>query len=168
MLFRSAVMASQFESFKDPFIILFTMPLSFIGVIMIYLMAGKMMNVITVIGMLVLVGTIVNNGIVLVDYTNLLRKRGYELFDACVEAARNRLRPILMSTLTTVTSLIPMAFFPGETGGMTQPIGLTVLGGLTFGSLMTLFVMPTIYYIFNVKKERKAKEKEAALIAAKA
>ena len=163
-----AVMAAQFESFKDPFIILFTMPLSFIGVIMIYLMAGKMMNVITVIGMLVLVGTIVNNGIVLVDYTNLLRKRGYELFDACVEAARNRLRPILMSTLTTVTSLIPMAFFPGETGGMTQPIGLTVLGGLTFGSLMTLFVMPTIYYIFNVKKERKAKEKEAALIAAKA
>ena len=163
-----AVMAAQFESFKDPFIILFTMPLSFIGVIMIYLMAGKMMNVITVIGMLVLVGTIVNNGIVLVDYTNLLRKRGYELFDACVEAARNRLRPILMSTLTTVTSLIPMAFFPGETGGMTQPLGLTVLGGLTFGSLMTLFVMPTIYYIFNLKKERKAKEREAALIAAKA
>lgn len=162
-----AIMASQFESFKDPFIILFTMPLSFIGVIMIYLMSGQMMNVITVIGMLVLVGTIVNNGIVLVDYTNLLRKRGFELFDACVEAARNRLRPILMSTLTTVTSLIPMAFFPGETGGMTQPIGLTVLGGLTFGSLMTLFVMPTIYYIFNVKKDRKMKEREAALIASK-
>lgn len=160
-----AVMAAQFESFKDPFIILFTMPLSFIGVIMIYLMCGQMMNVITVIGMLVLVGTIVNNGIVLVDYTNLLRKRGYELFDACVEAARNRLRPILMSTLTTVTSMIPMAFFPGESGGIIQPIGLTVLGGLTFGSLMTLFVMPSIYYIFNIKKERKMKAEEAKLIA---
>lgn len=154
-----AVMASQFESFKDPFIILFTMPLSFIGVIMIYLLAGQMLNVVTVIGMLVLVGTIVNNGIVLVDYTNLLRKRGYPLYEACVEAAGNRLRPILMSTLTTVTSLIPMAFFPGETGGMTQPIGLTVLGGLTFGSLMTLFVMPSIYYIFNTNADRKAAKK---------
>ena len=104
---------------------------------------------------------IVNNGIVLVDYTNLLRKRGLTLYDACVEAARNRLRPILMTTLTTVTSLIPMALFPGETGAMTQPIGLTVLGGMTFGSLMTLFVMPAIYYVFNSSKERKAAKKAA-------
>lgn len=150
-----AVMASQFESFKDPFIILFTIPLSFIGVIMIYLLAHTMLNVVSVVGMLVLVGTIVNNGIVLVDYTNLLRKRGYALTEACIEAARSRLRPILMSTLTTVTSLIPMAFFPGETGSMTQPIGLTVLGGMTFGSCMTLFVMPVIYFIFNKKGEAK-------------
>lgn len=154
-----AVMASQFESFKDPFIIIFTIPLSFIGVIMIYLITHSMLNVISIIGMLVLVGTIVNNGIVLVDYTNLLRKRGLELYDACVEAARNRLRPILMTTLTTVTSLIPMAFFPGETGSITQPIGLTVLGGLTFGSMMTLFVMPVIYYIFNTSKERRLRIK---------
>lgn len=150
-----AVMASQFESFKDPFIILFTIPLSFIGVIFIYLITGTMLNIVSVVGMLVLVGTIVNNGIVLVDYTNLLRKRGYALKEACIESARSRLRPILMSTLTTVTSLIPMAFFPGETGSMTQPIGLTVLGGMTFGSLMTLFVMPVIYFIFNRKGEEK-------------
>lgn len=150
-----AVMASQFESFKDPYIIVFTIPLSFIGVVAIYLMTGNMMNVVSVVGMLVLVGTIVNNGIVLVDYTNLLRKRGFALEEACVEAARNRLRPILMSTLTTVTSLIPMAFFPGEGGQLTQPIGLTVLGGMTFGSLMTLFVMPVIYYNFNLKREKK-------------
>ena len=150
-----AVMASQFESFKDPFIILFTIPLSFIGVMFIYLITHTMLNIVSVVGMLVLVGTIVNNGIVLVDYTNLLRKRGYALKDACIEAARSRLRPILMSTLTTVTSLIPMAFFPGETGTMTQPIGLTVLGGMTFGSLMTLFVMPVIYFIFNKKGEAK-------------
>lgn len=162
-----AVMASQFESFKEPFIVLFTMPLSVIGVVMIYMMAGQMMNVVTVIGVLVLVGTIVNNGIVLVDYTNLLRKRGYPLYEACVEAAGNRLRPILMSTLTTVTSLVPMAFFPGETGGMTQPIGLTVLGGLTFGSMMTLFVMPIIYYIFNSGDARRA-AKKARKQAAKA
>lgn len=150
-----AVMASQFESFKDPFIIIFTIPLSFIGVIFIYFISRTMLNVVSVVGMLVLVGTIVNNGIVLVDYTNLLRKRGLPLFEACVEAAGNRLRPILMSTLTTVTSLIPMAFFPGETGSMTQPIGLTVLGGMTFGSLMTLFVMPCIYFIFNKKDEER-------------
>ena len=159
-----AVMASQFQSFKEPFIILFTIPLSFIGVMFMYLISHKMLNVISVVGMLVLVGTIVNNGIVLVDYTNLLRKRGYALFDACVEAARNRLRPILMSTLTTVISLIPMALFPGETGTMTQPIGLTVLGGMTFGSLMTLFVMPAIYYIFNRKNEKKRVAAEKELI----
>ena len=150
-----AVMASQFESFKDPYIIVFTIPLSFIGVVAIYMMTGTMMNVVSIVGMLVLVGTIVNNGIVLVDYTNLLRKRGLKLEEACVEAARNRLRPILMSTLTTITSLIPMAFFPGEGGALTQPIGLTVLGGMSFGSLMTLFVMPVIYYNFNAKREKK-------------
>lgn len=150
-----AVMASQFESFKDPFIIIFTIPLSFIGVIFIYLITRSMLNIVAVVGMLVLVGSIVNNGIVLVDYTNLLRKRGYALKEACVEAARSRLRPILMSTLTTVTSLIPMAFFPGETGALTQPIGLTVLGGMTFGSLMTLFVMPVIYFCFNKRNEKK-------------
>ena len=159
-----AVMASQFQSFKDPFIILFTIPLSFIGVMIIYLITGNMLNIVSVVGMLVLVGTIVNNGIVLVDYTNLLRKRGYALYEACVEAARSRLRPILMSTLTTVISLIPMAFFPGETGAMTQPIGLTVLGGLTFGSMMTLFVMPIIYYIFNSRGEKKRVAEEEKLL----
>ena len=100
------VMASQFESFMDPFIVLFTIPLSFIGVIAIYALNGSRLSVVTVMGVLVLVGTIVNNGIILVDYTNLLRKRGLTLEDACVKAARNRLRPILMSTLTTVISLM--------------------------------------------------------------
>ena len=150
-----AVMVSQFESFKDPFIVLFTIPLSFIGVATIYFITNTIFNVVTIIGMLVLVGTIVNNGIVLVDYTNLLRKRGMSLEDACVESARNRLRPILMSTLTTIISLIPMAFFPGEGGGMTQPIGLTVFGGMSFGSLMTLFLMPALYLLFNRKAEKK-------------
>jgi HAE1 family hydrophobic/amphiphilic exporter-1 len=104
---------------------------------------------------LILVGIIVNNGIVLVDYTNLLRKRGQNLEDACVNAAKNRLRPILMTTLTTVLSLVPMAFFPGEGSEMVQPIGQTVFGGLTFGTLMTLFLMPTLYFIFNKRGEKK-------------
>lgn len=154
-----AVMASQFESFIDPFIILFTIPLSLIGVISVYLIMGNPLNVMTAVGMLILVGIIVNNGIVLVDYTNLLRKRGLELREACIEACRNRLRPILMTTLTTVLGLIPMAFFPGEGSEMTQPIGQTVLGGLTFGTTMTLFFMPIVYYAFNRARERLAARK---------
>lgn len=150
------VMASQFESLIDPYIVILTIPLSFIGVVAIYGLTGNRLNVVTIIGMLVLVGTIVNNGIVLVDYTNLLRKRGYALEEACIQAARNRLRPILMSTLTTVISLAPMAFFPGEGSASMQPISLTVFGGMTFGSFMTLFLMPTIYFIFNNRRLKKA------------
>ncbi len=155
------VMASQFESLLDPFIVILTIPLSFIGVMIIYLITWHQLNVITIMGMLVLVGTIVNNGIVLVDYTNLLRKRGLELEEACIEAARNRLRPILMSTLTTIISLAPMAFFPGEGSQSMQPISLTVFGGMTFGSIMTLFIMPTIYFIFNNRRLKKAAKKKA-------
>ena len=155
------VMASQFESLVDPFIVILTIPLSFIGVIAIYAITGEQLNIITVMGMLVLVGTIVNNGIVLVDYTNLLRKRGYNLEEACVEAARNRLRPILMSTLTTVISLAPMAFFPGEGSSMMQPISLTVFGGMTFGSFMTLFLMPAIYCIVNSRRMKRAQKRAA-------
>jgi hydrophobic/amphiphilic exporter-1 (mainly G- bacteria), HAE1 family len=154
-----AVMASQFESFLDPFIVLFTIPLSFIGVSAIYLISRQQFSFITVMGVLMLVGVIVNNGIVLVDYTNLLRKRGYGLEEACIEAARSRLRPILMSTLTTVIALVPMALFPGEGAEMIQPISLTTLGGLTFGTMMTLFLMPTLYYIFNSRRERRLAKK---------
>ena len=159
------VMASQFESLLDPFIVLLTIPLSFIGVMAIYALTRNQLSIVTVMGILVLVGTIVNNGIVLVDYTNLLRKRGYSLDEACVEAARNRLRPILMSTLTTVISLMPMAFFPGEGSASMQPISLTVFGGMTFGSLMTLFLMPAVYHIFNSRRERIAAKKAAKLEA---
>ena len=162
------VMASQFESFLDPFIILFTIPLSFIGVVAIYKIVGEQLSIITVMGMLVLVGTIVNNGIVLVDYTNLLRKRGLELRDACIQASKSRLRPILMSTLTTVISLTPMAFFPGEGSSSMHPISLTVFGGMTFGSLMTLFLMPSIYFIVNNRRLKKAAKKKAKLEARKA
>lgn len=150
-----AVMASQFESLLDPFIVLFTIPLSVIGIVAIYLAVGSPLNIITAVGALVLVGVVVNNGIVLVDYTNLLRKREYDLEDACVEAARSRLRPILMTTLTTVLGLLPMAFFPGEGSEMTQPIGQTVLGGLSFSTTMTLFLMPVLYYIFNRYREKR-------------
>jgi HAE1 family hydrophobic/amphiphilic exporter-1 len=155
------VMASLFESFRDPFIVLFTIPLSLIGVVVIYFITGEVFNILTAVGMLVLVGVIVNNGIVLVDYTNLLRKRGLSLHNACVEAAGNRLRPILMTTLTTILGLVPMAFVPGQGSTMTAPIGKTVLGGLSFGTLMTLFLMPTIYYIMNKHSDERAARAEA-------
>ncbi|HKL87064.1 MAG TPA: efflux RND transporter permease subunit, partial [Treponemataceae bacterium] len=154
-----AVMASQFESLLDPFIVLFTMPLVVIGIVAIYSITGLQLNVMTAVGVLILVGIIVNNGIVLVDYTNLLRKRGLKLADACAEAARSRLRPILMTTLTTVLGLVPMAFFPGEGSEMVQPIGQTVLGGLSFGTLMTLFLMPVLYYGFNRIREKNTEKK---------
>jgi HAE1 family hydrophobic/amphiphilic exporter-1 len=155
------VMASLFESFRDPFIIIFTIPLSLIGIVAIYFITNEPFNVLTVVGLLVLVGVIVNNGIVLVDYTNLLRKRGLPLVEACVEAAGNRLRPILMTTLTTILGLVPMAFFPGEGSVMTGPIGKTVLGGLSFGTLMTLFLMPTVYAIMNKHSDERAAKAEA-------
>jgi HAE1 family hydrophobic/amphiphilic exporter-1 len=155
------VMASLFESFKDPFIILFTIPLSVIGIVAIYFVTGTLFNVLTAVGLLVLIGVIVNNGIVLVDYTNLLRKRGLSLHDACVEAAGNRLRPILMTTFTTILGLLPMAFFPGEGSELVAPIGKTVLGGLAFGTLMTLFLMPTIYAIMNKHSDERRARAEA-------
>jgi len=155
------VMASLFESFRDPFIIIFTIPLSLIGIVSIYLITRTIFNVLTAVGLLVLLGVIVNNGIVLVDYTNLLRKRGYSLHDACVEAAGNRLRPILMTTLTTVFGLIPMAFFPGEGSELVAPIGKTVLGGLTIGTIMTLFLMPTVYAVLNKRSDERAARAEA-------
>jgi HAE1 family hydrophobic/amphiphilic exporter-1 len=155
------VMACLFESFKDPFIIIFTIPLSVIGIVAIYLITGTTFNVLTAVGLLVLLGVIVNNGIVLVDYTNLLRKRGLPLHQACVEAAGNRLRPILMTTLTTILGLAPMAFVPGEGSEMVAPIGKTVLGGLSFGTLMTLFLMPTIYAIMNKRSDDRQAKAEA-------
>lgn len=158
-----AVMASQFESLLDPFIVLFTMPLVVVGIVAIYAITGLPLNVMTAVGVLILVGIIVNNGIVLVDYTNLLRKRGLALADACAQAARSRLRPILMTTLTTVLGLVPMAFFPGEGSEMVQPIGQTVLGGLSFGTLMTLFLMPVLYYGFNRIREKRELKKAARL-----
>jgi len=154
------VMASQFESFLDPIIILFTIPLSLIGVVLLYIATGEMFNILTAVGLIMLSGIIVNNGIVLVDYTNLLRKRGRTIKEACIEAGGNRLRPILMTTLTTVLGLIPMAFFPGEAAALVNPIGKTVVGGLTFGSILTLFLVPVVYAIFNEASEKRTVKKE--------
>lgn len=155
------VMASQFESFLDPFIIIFTIPLTLIGVIWIHYFTGENLSLFTAVGLVVLVGIVVNNAIVLVDYINLMRKRGLELTEACVVAGGNRLRPILMTTLTTVLGLIPVGFFEGEGASLVQPIGKTVVGGLTVATLLTLFLVPVLYYAFNRLSDKRKAKREA-------
>lgn len=159
-----AVMASQFESLVDPFIIFLCLPLMAVGVIWIYIMTGTDFSMFTAVGLVMLSGIVVNNGIVLVDYTNLLKERGLSIREACVQAGGNRLRPILMTTLTTILGMVPMAFFPGEGSELVQPIGLTVIGGLTINTIVTLYLAPVLYSIFNRKhKNNKLDSMEAAL-----
>lgn len=143
------VMAGQYESMKDPLINLFTIPLMVIGVVLIYFVSGQSVSMFTVLGLLMLVGIVVKNGIVMVDYTNLLRERGMGVGEACLEAGVTRLRPVLMTSLTAILGMIPLAFNSGQGGEMVKPIGLTVIGGLTSSTLMTLFLIPVIYSLFN-------------------
>jgi HAE1 family hydrophobic/amphiphilic exporter-1 len=138
------VMAGQYESFKDPLINLCTIPLMLIGVVGIYLVTGQALSMFTLAGVVMLAGVVVNNGIVLVDYINLLVGRGLPVRQACIDGGASRLRPVLMTTLTTVLGLIPMAFFPGKSAMMIQPIGLTVIGGLTSSTFITLFFIPVM------------------------
>ena len=146
------VMASQFESFKDPFIMFLTVPLLFIGVVFIHLITGSPFSMFTAVGVIMLAGIVVNNGIVLVDYINLLIGRGEKLEDACVKGGVSRLRPILMTTLTTILGMAPMAFIPGEGSELVQPIGQAVIGGLTTSTFITLFFIPAVFAAFNKKR----------------
>ena len=152
------VMAGQYESFKDPLINLCTIPLMLIGVAGIYLISGQSLSMFSLVGVVMLVGIVVNNGIVLVDYTNLLAGRGVPVRRACVEAGASRLRPVLMTTLTTILGLIPMSFFPGKSAAMIQPIGLTVIGGLLSSTFITLFFIPVLYSFINEKRGKTRKQ----------
>jgi len=149
------VMASQFESFVDPLIIFFSIPLLFIGVIWIYKLGGQAMTMFSVVGIIALVGVVVNNGIVLVDYTNTLRARGMKVREACLEAGKRRLRPILMTSLTTILGMAPIAFFPGAGADTIQPIGKTFVGGLIVSTFMTIFVTPVMYSVLNSRHDKK-------------
>ncbi|HOK86590.1 MAG TPA: efflux RND transporter permease subunit [Tenuifilum sp.] len=149
------VMASQFESFRDPFIIMFAVPVTFIGVIWAFKLIGLTLSITTFVGLIMLMGIVVNNGIVLVDYTNLLRKRGYKLYDAIAEAGRSRLRPVLMTTFTTLLGMVPMATSSGMGREAYSPLGITMISGLLVSTLITLLLVPTIYAIFH-DNERKA------------
>lgn len=153
------VMAAQFESFKDPFIIIFAVPFTLVGVVLAFLATGLTLSVTTFIGVIMLMGIVVNNGIVLVDYTNMLRKRGYTLYDAVAEAGRSRLRPILMTTLTTILGMLPMALSKGMGKEMYSPLGVTIIGGLLVSALVSLILIPAIYTSINEKSELKSANK---------
>lgn len=150
------VMASQFESLRDPFIIFFSIPFSFIGSVWILVLTGQTLSLISFIGVIMLVGIVVNNGIVLISYIGILRQRGQSISEAVTNGGMSRLRPVLMTTLTTVCGLLPMALSRGEGSEVWVPLSLTVIGGLLVSMLITLVFMPTLYSVFEGRKERRA------------
>ncbi len=148
------VMASQFESLLDPFVVMFSVPFAFTGAILAVFLGGHHVNIIVFLGLLMLIGIVVNNAIVLVDYINILRARGFEMNEAIRRAGQTRLRPVLMTVFTTIFALMPMAFAKGQGSEIWNPLGLTVMGGLLVSTLVTLVLVPTMYSIFetHVKK----------------
>jgi len=161
------VMASQFESFMSPFVIMFSVPFAFVGVVLGLWLTNTALGVMAMIGILILIGIVVKNGIVLIDYLILLRERGMGILDAAVAAARSRLRPILMTTLTTVLGMIPMAVGTGEGSEMWKSLGITVAWGLSISTVVTLILIPTIYCVFATRQEKR-KQKKLAKRAAEA
>jgi HAE1 family hydrophobic/amphiphilic exporter-1 len=146
------VMAAQFESLLHPLIIMFSIPLGGIGVVAALLATGHRVSVIVLIGVVMLAGIVVKNAIVLIDHVNQRRREGLSKHDALVEAGRVRLRPILMTTLTTILGLIPMALGLGEGAEIRAPMAVTVIGGLTISTLLTLIVIPTMYFVMDRKR----------------
>lgn len=155
VIFMYLIMVAQFQSLLSPFIIMFTIPLAFTGGFLGLYISNSEISVIGMIGFVMLSGIIVNNGIVLVDYMNLLRERGMEKRDAIVEAGKTRLRPVLMTALTTILSMSTMVFSNDMGSEMAKPMAIVTIGGLAYGTLLTLFVIPCVYDIFQ--REKKAK-----------
>ena len=158
------IMVAQFQSLKSPFIVMFTIPLAFTGGFMALLIAGIEVSVVSLIGFVMLVGIIVNNGIVLVDYINQQRLAGMERREAVIDACVTRLRPILMTSLTTILGLIVTAVAKNAGTALIQPIALVCIGGLLYATLMTLFVVPCMYEIMNRRELRKVNEDELQLV----
>ena len=148
------VMASQFESFSNPGIIMFTVPFALSGVILALWMTGVSLDMIGALGIVLLVGIVVKNGIVLVDYINLMRERGYELNEAIQMSGQSRMRPVLMTAFTTILGMVPMAVSQGEGAEMWRPLGIVVIGGLTVATFLTLYIVPVIYGAMSKKGER--------------
>jgi len=162
------VMASQFESFTYPFIIMFAVLFGFTGVFVGLAVTGYSLGIMAMVGMLMLIGIVVKNGIVLIDFTILCRERGMSIVDSVVTAGKSRLRPILMTTFTTVLGMIPLAVGKGEGAEMWNSLGITVAWGLSISTLITLVLVPVIYSMFADfgvrRKARKAKRKALATV----
>ncbi len=159
------VMATQFESLKFPFIIMFTIPFAFTGVFLALWMTSTPLSLIALIGAIMLVGIVTKNGIVMVDYMNLLIERGSGVFDAVIAGGKSRLRPVLMTSFTTILGMLPLALGTGAGSETWQPMGIAVIGGLTFSTILTLFIVPVLYSILVNRSQRKEKEKLARLAA---
>ena len=165
LIFMYLIMVAQFQSLLSPFIIMFTIPLAFTGGFLGLLMSGSEVSVIALIGFVMLSGIIVNNGIVLVDYINQLRAEGMEKREAIIRAGKTRIRPVMMTALTTILALSTMAFSNDMGADMSKPMSIVTIGGLIYGTLMTLFVVPCIYDIFIRNKRAKKFGKEKAIEA---
>ena len=159
LVFMYLIMVAQFQSLLSPFIIMFTIPLAFTGGFLGLLVSNKPVSIVAMVGFVMLSGIIVNNGIVLVDYINQLRKDGMEKRAAIEEAGRARLRPIVMTALTTILGLVTMAMGMGMGADMVQPMAIVTIGGLIYGTLLTLFVVPCIYDILNRRHYKKDEER---------
>ena len=152
------VMAAQFESLTYPFIIMFSVPFAFSGVLLALYFTGTNLNIMSMLGGIMLIGIVVKNGIVLIDYTMLCRERGMAVLGAVVTAGRSRLRPVLMTTLTTILGMVPMAISNGEGAEMWRPLGISVIGGLTVSTILTLILVPVLYCSFagvGIKRQRR-------------
>lgn len=149
------IMAAQFESFLDPFIIMFSVPFTVVGVLVGIFLWGKNFNIMSFVGLLLLVGVVVNNAIVLVDYTNLLRSRGMKLLEAVKEACKTRLKPILMTAITTILGTLPMALRTGSGAEYFSSMGVSIVSGLTFSTLITLVFVPTLYAVIHSAKSKE-------------
>ena len=161
VVFVYMVLASQFGSFVQPFVIMLALPLSIIGAVLGLLLANKLFDMVAFIGLIMLMGLVTKNSILLVDYTNVLRRRGMKRFEAIVEAGSTRLRPILMTTLAMILGMIPVAVGFGTSSSFRAAIGYTIIGGLTSSTILTLVVVPVVYSIIDdisAKFSRKKKE----------
>ncbi|MCX6566473.1 MAG: efflux RND transporter permease subunit, partial [Candidatus Aminicenantes bacterium] len=155
ILLTYMIMAAQFESLLHPFLIMITIPMGAAGAFFALWATGQTINVISIIGMVVLVGLVVDNAIVKIDYTRQLRREGVGLRAAVAESGQVRLRPILMSTLSTLFGLVPMALGLEAGAELMRPLAITVIGGLTFSTFLTLIIIPVLYEAVEARKERK-------------
>ncbi len=151
------VMASQFESFRDPFIIFLSIPFGIVGVILALALTGQAMSVVSFLALIMLVGIVVNDGIVLISYVNILRRRGLNVYSAIIEGGRSRLRPVICTSCTTMLAMSPLAFSRGEGAEIWVPFAVTVIGGLFVGTIITLVLMPTLYSVFEGFKASAAR-----------
>ena len=155
ILFIYLVMVAQFQSLLSPFIVMFTIPLAFTGAFLALFFARMPVSVVSLIGLVLLVGIVVNNGIVFVDYANQQRQKGMGLTEALIITGRHRIRPILMTALTTIIALTTTAFDTGSGAELMRPMAITTIGGLAYSTILTLFLVPSLYKIFHPRKKAK-------------